>query len=142
MVRTAMFAGVNCAPGGAFTVTVVVLVLFPLAGSGVGLLTVAVFDSGPGVKLLLTVALIVIVAALFGATGSRSPILQVMVCVPLQVPLVDVAETSVSPLASGSETLTPEAAAGPLLVTTIVYVRVSLARTGFGEAVLAIERSA
>ena len=91
---------------------------------------------------MLTVALIVIVATLLGAAGSRSPMLQVTVCVPLQVPLVDVADTSVSPFAKGSVTLTPEAADGPLLVTTIEYWIGIPGAVEFVLAVLTIERSA
>ena len=57
-------------------------------------------------------------------------------------PWLEEHETKLVPPGSGSVTTTFSAALGPLLLTEIVYVRKPPVTTGFGEAVLAIERSA
>ena len=67
--------------------------------------------------------------------------LQVTVVVPVHVPLVEVAETSVTPVGSGSVTTTLVATEGPLLVAVIVYVMSSPARTAEALADLVIVRS-
>lgn len=74
--------------------------------------------------------------------GSSEPMLQVTVAVPVQVPLVEVAETNSVPVGNASVTVTPVAVDGPLLVTVKVYVTSSPARAGLGEAVLVIATSA
>jgi hypothetical protein len=84
----------------------------------------------------------VIVAALLGAVGSSDPIAQVIVFVPEQEPTEDVAETSVNPSTSVSVTVTPAAEDCPLFLTVSVKVTFSVARTGFGDAVLIIDKSA
>ena len=48
------------------------------------------------------------------------PIAQLTVVVPEQVPAVELADTSVRPAGSGSETLTPAAGLGPALWTVSV----------------------
>src|SRR5204862_4910148 len=61
---------------------------------------------------------------------------------PVQVPFVDVADTKVFPVGSGSVIFTPVSALGPLLVTTIVQVMLlSPSVCVAGEPALVIERS-
>ena len=50
------------------------------------------------------------------------PIVQLRIAPPVQLPLVIVADTNVLPAGIGSDTTTPVASLGPLLVTTIVQV--------------------
>lgn len=80
-------------------------------------------------------------AWLSGADAASVPILQVTVVVPVQVPCVEVAETSVIPLGNGSVTTTLVATEGPLFLAVIVYVTSSPARTADALATLVIVRS-
>lgn len=91
-------------------VEVVALLLF-VCGSAGEPLTLAELVSVPvtvGFTVIVTVAL---------APLARLPRVQVTVVVPLQLPWVAEAETKVAVLGSGSVTVTPVAAAGPVLVT-------------------------
>lgn len=97
------------------TVMVEVLVLLARFGSVLDVVTVAVFDTGPGVDGSVTVKVIVAEAAL-----AKVPRLQVTVVVPLQLPVFGVAETNVVPAGRMSVTTTFVADAGPLLVTPMV----------------------
>ncbi len=96
---------------GGLTVVVAELELFAVLGSLVVLVTDAVFVSAP---VPVAVTLIVIVADLPEASVPR---LQVTVVVPVQ-PVE--AERSVSPLGSGSVTITAAAGLGPLFFTVSV----------------------
>ena len=55
-----------------------------------------------------------------GGPALTVPTAQVIVVVPEQVPCVELADTSVRPAGSGSETLTAAAGLGPLLWTVKV----------------------
>lgn len=83
-------------------------------GSVVVEATIAVLDSEP---TTVGVTTIVIVAP---APLARSPIAQVTIVVPLHEPTDELAETNDTPAGNGSETVTPEAASGPLFVTASV----------------------
>ena len=88
--------------------------MFAVLGSGVVAVTLAVLVSVPtavGLTMMVTVA----VAAL-----ASVPILHVMVVVPVQVPAVEFAETSVGPAGKRSVSVTPAAEAGPLFFTVRV----------------------
>lgn len=80
-------------------------------------------------------------ATLSGAEAAKVPMLQVTVVVPVQVPLVEVAETSVTPVGNGSVTTTLLATDGPLFLAVIVYVTSSPARTVPALAVLVMLKS-
>ena len=56
------------------------------------------------------------------APAAMSPIVQLRIAPPVQLPCVVVADTNVLPAGIGSATSTPVASLGPLLVTTIVQV--------------------
>jgi hypothetical protein len=73
---------------------------------------------------------------------ARVPRLHVTVTVPLQLPCDVMVDTQVAPPGKVSVMVTPVAALGPLLVTTIVYVRFCPTKTGSGLSVLVIERLA
>src|SRR5437763_11586799 len=76
------------------------------------------------------------------APAAMSPILQVRIAPPVQLPCVAVAETKVFPAGIGSVIVTPVAALGPWLVTTIVQVMLPLPRSWTrGEPVFVIDRS-
>ena len=64
------------------------------------------------------------------------------VVVPLQPPWLAVADTKATLAGSGSVTVTSVASLGPRFVTTSVYVSFWPARTGSGESVFWIARSA
>src|SRR6478752_3654017 len=67
---------------------------------------------------------------------------QLRIAPPVQVPWVEVAETKVFPVGSGSVIFTPVSALGPLLVTTIVQVMLPWPRSWVaGEPALVTERS-
>src|SRR5436190_7086350 len=71
-----------------------------------------------------------------------SPILQVRIAPPVQLPCVEVAETKVFPAGIGSVIVTPVAALGPWFVTTIVQVMFPCPRSCVaGEPALVTERS-
>jgi hypothetical protein len=93
-----------------FTVVVAVLLLLDEFASLLALVTVAVLLSGPaavGVTTIVTVAVL-----LFAIDAN----VQVTVEVPVQFPpALGVADLNVTPAGSGSLTLTPAAASGPLL---------------------------
>lgn len=131
----------NFAPGGGLIVTTEVFVLLLPVGSVVPETTVARLLSGPTGKVNGTRIFIVITAWLFGAVAASVPMLQVMVVVPVQVPCVDVAETSVTPPGKGSVTTTLVATDGPLFLAVIVYVISSPARTADALATLVIVKS-
>jgi hypothetical protein len=110
--------------------------LLPGTGSVTPLVTLAVLFNVPpvvGVTTMVTVAL---------APFPRTPMEQITVLVPLQLPWLGVADTYVTPAGNGSLTLTPVALFGPKLVTVIVYVRFWPTNTGSGESVLLSDRSA
>src|SRR5947207_5638302 len=113
------------------TVVWTLALLFELVGSAVVDDTVAVLVM-PGTALAPAVATIVTVTSL-AAPAFTVPMLQLTVPVPEQVPFVDVADTDVRPARSGSESVTPAAALGPLSWTVSVYVRLLPAVTGSGE---------
>ena len=114
------------------TVAVDVALLFPGTGSDVGELTDAVLLTDP-VAPAPTMNVLVIVNV---RVGLRARPVHGNGCV--QAPLF---ETNVRPGGVGSETVIPDAAAGPLFVTTIVYVTLWPAVTVPGP-VLVMERSA
>src|SRR5262245_62405509 len=71
-----------------------------------------------------------------------SPIVQCKTAPPVQVPLLDVAETKVLPAGIGSEIWTPVSMSGPLFVTTIVQVMLPSPRVWVaGEPAFVIDRS-
>lgn len=67
--------------------------------------------------------------------------LQVTVVVPAQVPIVELAETKLTPAGSGSVTTTLLANEGPLFVAVMVYVTSSPARIVVALAIFVIVRS-
>src|SRR3989442_15271984 len=73
---------------------------------------------------------------------ARLPKLHVRVVVPEHEPCVGLAETNVTPAGRGSVKIAFVAGDGPMLVTTILYVRLVATIPGFGEAVLVTERFA
>jgi hypothetical protein len=88
--------------------------LFALTKSAVVAVTLALFvypPGAPGITATVTVAL---------EPTPSAPKLQVIVVVPLHEPWLGVEETQVRPAASVSVKVTPELAAGPLLVTVMV----------------------
>ena len=97
------------------TVTVAVLVSFAAFASGFADVTVAVFETGPGVDGSVTTSEIVALAPL-----AIVPRLHVTVDVPLHDPWLGVAETNVVPVGIVSVTVTPVAGDGPALSTLIV----------------------
>lgn len=97
------------------TVIVADALLFAGFESGLVLVTVAVFVTGPAVCGSVSCSVIVADAA-----GASVPTLHVTVVVPLQVPAVELAETNVVPGGRTSVTVTPSAVFGPLFVVTIV----------------------
>ncbi len=116
--------------------------LFAEFGSGVDEVAVAVFEivvPAPAV----TLTTIVRVTA---PDGPMSPTVAVTVSFvpgfPLHVPMLGVQETRVVPFGSGSVTPTFTAIAGPLFVTTTVYVTLPPLTTGSGASVFDTERSA
>ena len=92
--------------------------LLAALGSAVVDETVAVFVT-LGAAPAPAVATIVTVTSL-AAPALTVPIVQLIVVVPEQVPCVELADTSVRPAGSGSETLTAAAGLGPLLWTVRV----------------------
>lgn len=117
---TLMSFCVNFAPGGGLIVTIEVLLLLLPVGSVEPETTEAELLSGPTGKVNGTLILMVTTALLFGAVGASVPMLQVTVVEPVQVPAVEVAETSVTPAGIGSVTTTLVATEGPLFVAVIV----------------------
>ena len=100
--------------------------------------TLAVFviegaEAAEGVTTMLTVALL---------PDARLPRAHVTVVVPPQEPWLGNAETNATVGGSGSVTVTLVAPAGPWLVMRSVYVSGWPAKTGSGESVFWIERSA
>lgn len=73
---------------------------------------------------------------------ARLPKLHVMVVVPEQEPCVGLAEMKVTPGGSVSVNTALVAGDGPLLVTTILYVRLADTIAGFGDAVFVTARFA
>jgi hypothetical protein len=124
----------------AATVVVAVARLLFGFGSAVAAETVAVFLRVPLVAGLTTMSTPAV------APPGKIPRLQVRVIVPEHDPTLDVAETSVAPAGSVSVTVTPLVVDGPddvpLLVMVKWYVRVCPCRTGSGESLFVIDRSA
>lgn len=114
---------------------ITVVELFPGTGSVDVAATVAVFDSVPDV--CGTTAIAIDGAA---PTGNVAAV-HVTVVVPVHDHPVPVADDNTTVAGSVSVTVTPEAALGPALVTSIVYVSVWPAVTGSGASVIAIARS-
>lgn len=113
---------------------IAVEVLLVRLGSDVVAVTVAVFEACVDELKVAAVTLIVITAK---APTPIEPILHVTVpALCEQLPSVVDAETYVTSVGRRSDTLTPSAVAGPLLVTWSVYVRFVPWSTGSGEAVL------
>jgi hypothetical protein len=97
------------------TVVVAVAVLFEVLGSFSAAVTLAVLVSAPTVVGVTTTVMVAL------APASRLPTLQVTVppdCV--QLPAVEIAETSVTVPGRVSLTVTTVAGEGPLFVATIV----------------------
>ncbi len=98
-------------------------------------LVVAVLTNEPGVvgvTAMVTTAL---------APTAKLPSAQLIVVVPPHVPCVEVTGPNVTPVGSGSVTLTFVAAAGPLFVMTSLYASANPTCPGFGDAVLVKARS-
>lgn len=98
------------------TVTVDVLLSLPATVSGLVVVTVAVFESEPGV-FGVTVSVIVT-----DADAASVPMVQVTVDVPLQEPCDVVTEPKVTLPGRTSVIVTPKAVEGPLFVTTMFQV--------------------
>ena len=77
-----------------------------------------------------------------GPPTSTVPTLQLTTCpAVLQVPWLGAAAPGVSPVPSVTESVPPEARAGPLLLSVSWYVRVSPTLAGSGETVPVSARS-
>jgi hypothetical protein len=87
--------------------------LFAAFGSGWSPVTVAVSTLVPGVFSVATTVIVALPAL------ARLPIAHMTGPVPVQVPVLGVAEVSVAPTGRTSVTVTPVASVGPLLVATI-----------------------
>jgi hypothetical protein len=124
----------------AATVVVAVALLLFEVGSEVAAETVAVFLRVPLVEGLTTMSTPAV------APPGKIPRLQISVVVPEHDPTLGVADTSVAPAGRVSVTVTPLVVEGPdevpLLVTVKWYARVCPSRTGSGESVFVIDRSA
>src|SRR4051794_31997051 len=96
--------------------TVAVAVLLAVLVSGRSPTTFTVFVCCPTVLGVVTRVIVT------DAPAAMSPIVQLRIAPPVQVPCVVVAETNVFPPGIGSAIVTPVASLGPLLVTTIVHV--------------------
>src|SRR5438067_2287485 len=122
------------------TVVVAVALLLFGCGSEVAAETVALFVRVPLTDGLTTMSIPAV------APPGKIPRSQVTVVVPEQDPTVAVADTSVAPAGRGSVTVTPLVVDGPadvpLLVTVRWYARVCPCKTGSGESVFVIDRSA
>src|SRR4029079_1732412 len=95
---------------------VAVALLLPVLVSGLLPPTVTVFVCSPIALGLVTRVLVT------DSPAAMSPIVQLRIAPPVQLPFVIVADTNVLPPGIGSDTTTPVSALGPLLVTTIVQV--------------------
>ena len=121
---------------GAVTCTVAVAWLLPVFVSGRLPDTVTVFVCAPAADGVVTRVIVT------DAPAAMSPMLQVRIAPPVQLPCVEVAETKVFPAGIGSVIVTPVAALGPWLVTTIVQVMFPWPRSCVaGEPALVTERS-
>src|SRR5436190_19169053 len=98
------------------TSTVAVALLLLVFVSGLLPATVRVFVCRPTVLGVVTRVIVT------DAPAAIGPMVQLRIAPPVQVPWVVVADTNVLPAGIGSDTTTPVASLGPLLVTTIVQV--------------------
>src|SRR5437764_4601797 len=108
----------------------------------------AVFVSGRSPETATTLVCVpatvgvVIRVIVTDSPAAISPIVQLRIAPPVQVPSVDVAETKVFPVGIGSVIFTPVSLLGPLFVTTIVQVMLLSPRVWVaGEPALVTERS-
>jgi len=127
----------NCTGGTSapLTWTVADAVLFAGFVSDSLPVTVAVFVIEP------TVVAVVRIVTVALAPAASPPSWQVTSGLPEHVPCVAELETNVIPAGTGSASVTPLAALGPLFVTTIVHVTCRPSDTGFGAALFVTARS-
>src|SRR5205814_887327 len=118
-----------------WTTTEAVAVLLAVFVSASLPTTVAVLLIEPLVDAVVTIVIVT------DAPFARLPRLQLTTAPPVQVPCELVTETNVIPAGSGSATLTPVAASGPLFVTVSVQVTLLPSVAGFGEPLFVIARS-
>jgi hypothetical protein len=117
--------------------------LFPGTGSGVDELAVAVFEivvPAPAVTLTTMVTVTAPEGPIFPTLAVTVPFVPTVG--PLHVPRLATQETNVVPVGSGSLNPTFTAVAGPLFVTTTVYVMLPPLATGSGVSAFVTERSA